>query len=191
MAAPLVNSLTLRKIAEHASGVRDRTLYFIIREGGEVEVRDEDPGCIDDATVVAAHTETVKKGGRPNLTGARLQVPTEFGIPVELDLLDLEPQGPRRVEADAVFWSESAVEKFLVPYYASKHGHRGGEAAQRLVDLFHHGKRPGSQDDGSTVVAIIHVPTSEYFPGVEAESRIGEFLAVRIGAGETLELVSV
>jgi hypothetical protein len=51
--------------------------------------------------------------------------------------------------ADAVFWSVAAVEKFLVPYYASFK--RTGDAAQKLLDEF----------AKADVVAILHLPNSE------------------------------
>ncbi|HEU0054521.1 MAG TPA: hypothetical protein VFQ39_15140, partial [Longimicrobium sp.] len=153
MTAPRLDAATLRAIAEHASGVRDRILWFVVRGPGAVEVFHRDPGTVGGATVLAVHTGST--GKQPPVGHAKLGLAEEGA----LDLLRLKHRG-REYRADAVFWSESAVEKFVIPYYASKHGPRAGKEVQAILDIFHHGKKPpkeGGETDGGGVFALVHV----------------------------------
>jgi hypothetical protein len=71
-----------------------------------------------------------------------------------------------------VFWSASAVEKFLVPYYASVYGDTAPDVVDRLVNIFVPKGSPELGDNGDVPVedvvaddtnfAVIHLPSSEY-----------------------------
>ncbi len=175
MTAPRLDAATLRAIAEHASGVRDTILWFVVHGPRSVKVFHRDPGIVDGATVLVVHTGST--GKQPPVGHAKLG-PDEVRA---LDLLRLKHRG-KEYRADAVFWSESAVEKFVIPYYASKHGPRAGTEVQAILDVFHHGKKPPkegeTETDGNGVFALVHVPTSEYIPAAPGGPAADEFLAM-------------
>jgi len=126
----------LRKIAERADGTREKDQYLVVRDG-ELELVDDKPDGSNEkfATV---HTKYSGAGMRKNPRLSAAGKPT--------------PEN-----ADALFASQSAVEKFLVPYYART---RTPKALQNLVDdLFKAGKTvafhmPGSDVDSTLVKPI-------------------------------------
>ena len=69
-------------------------------------------------------------------------------------------------EFDALFWSESAVEKFLFPYYASKGMWEAASVLSKLSWHWYgripvgHGSAPVEVDD--IPFAAVHTPDSEY-----------------------------
>ncbi len=67
---------------------------------------------------------------------------------------------------DAVFWSESAVEKFVFPYYASKSQFAAAEVLSALADVFYHKKHdPHAAKDANdepVPFAVAHLPRSTY-----------------------------
>lgn len=89
--------------------------------------------------------------------------------------VSIESEGAERElfpDYDAVFWTESAVEKFVLPYYANK---SLWEAAKILYRLSYHWydrppleipvdptDRVGSQPLTSVPFAVAHTPDSEY-----------------------------
>ena len=72
--------------------------------------------------------------------------------------------------ADAVFWGESSIEKFVVPYYASVYGSDAGDAVTELLDTYNGVAAGGSGGDGGEtlepttveVYGLVHMPRSEY-----------------------------
>ncbi len=126
----------LRKIAERADGTRGKDQYLVVR-GEEVELVDEKPDGSNEkfATI---HTKYSGDGMRksPQLKADGKATPEK---------------------ADALFASQSAVEKFLVPYYART---RTPKELQNLVDeLFKAGRTvafhmPGSDVGGALVESI-------------------------------------
>jgi hypothetical protein len=90
---------------------------------------------------------------------------------------------------DALFWSESAVEKFAVPYYASL---AGSEAAGEVTDLI-----LAYRD--SDVYGLVHLPKSDYVPELragrvektKAEDFFGVLLAKTGPQGPELEVMSL
>ena len=90
----------------------------MLDEGGEYHLKEEQPG---DTVVLRVYT--------PSLVPSRLK-------PVEITF---QAPGCEKIRiderADALFWTESAVEKFLFPYYAA-HRLFTDEEMQRLKDAF-------------------------------------------------------
>lgn len=76
------------------------------------------------------------------------------------------------VHPDAIFWTESAVEKFLFPYYASVFSAasetRSAETeVEKIRNLFNgkrsrKGQEDASREEESTIFALVHLPKSEY-----------------------------
>jgi hypothetical protein len=61
---------------------------------------------------------------------------------------------------DAVFWSEAAVEKFVIPYYASKSLWTAANVLNALSNAWYHGL-PG---EDAVPFALAHLPGSDYVP---------------------------
>jgi hypothetical protein len=175
---PHLNSIQLRLIAEAASGLRGEPVHFVgmpdgtIREvrhgqpGGDAHPGEEAKGVVPppaEVVVVPAYTENMVPD-KPPLTVATIQA---MGVAEPIDLLDL-PGGLGA--ADAVFWSESAVEKFLLPYYASVYGNQAARAVADILEAFHGDSgvggdprpRSGRLATDELTYAMAHIPKSEY-----------------------------
>jgi len=169
-----VDSIQLRLIAEAASGLRGAPVHFVAMEDGSIREVYHGPaeaggGTPDDVlaaapeqqmpVVVPAYTTNIFPD-RPPLDLAQIQAE---GVERPIDLLHL-PGGLG--EADAVFWSESAVEKFLIPYYASVYGNQATRAVGDILEAFHGDRGDGSAsfatDPNALTYAMAHLPKSEY-----------------------------
>jgi hypothetical protein len=167
---PVLDSKQLRKIAEAVSGYRGTPQYWLVltlNADGTLahEVYDKDPGPRPDAVVLPC--QTPREADRPPVVSATIRA---TGGP-EVDLLDLhleDEEGDRVYRADAVFWGEASVEKFVVPYYASVYGAEAGEAVTELLDAYNgvaaHGAEAQADGEPNTVEAygLVHIPRSEY-----------------------------
>ncbi|HEX6036628.1 hypothetical protein [Longimicrobium sp.] len=147
----------LREIAEAASGLRNKELWIVISgEPATFEVVYENPPSPTDERVVI-HCPA-DPDPEPTLNVAVIGADQ-----TSVNLLDLkvepQPPYPGPYKADAAFWSVSAVEKFLVPYYASVHGDKGPAYAQAVLNVL---LQPSSEPDAAFAVA--HLPSSEYVP---------------------------
>jgi hypothetical protein len=131
--APRVDSRQMSWWAESADGTRDKELALVLTAGGEYVVKEEEPG---DEVVLRMYT--------PSITPERLK-PTE---------ITFQAPGCEKIRieelADALFWTESAVEKFLFPYYASQ---------RLLTDEEMRALKEGFRD--ARVVAIWHQAPSK------------------------------
>jgi hypothetical protein len=199
----------LREVAEAASGTRDRPTWFVRdtatedpKKRGIIQVFDEEPREGEDYTpgsLVIAATQD------PGVMPPPPPTPPSWGRlgfsrERSLDLMDvlrtIEP-GRGEVAADSVFWTESAVEKFVIPYYASVAGADAAVAIQRVLKVLHR-KSPTPAPPGhegepqpGEAFALVHIPTSEYF---QADLAGTEFLAVVLrpkGNGDGLEAAAV
>lgn len=170
-----LDSIKLRLIAEAASGSRGQQVDFVARPDGTIEetkhpAKEPPPGSV----VIPVFTMD-KVPNKPKLNLAEIQAE---GVSQPINLLDLpNGLGP----ADAVFWSESGVEKFLIPYYASVYGNQAALAVGDLLEAFH-----GDRGDGTGVqvtppdvqtYALAHIPKSEYVL-IGGESDVGRDIAV-------------
>ncbi|HEX8318456.1 hypothetical protein [Longimicrobium sp.] len=177
----------LRAMAECASSVRGKKFWLVVNERGW-KMHDEEPKPETYTVVIECENPAVThepqvdvailgSGMLPHggeLDAAALQsviLPGSGGDastkPRAVNLLDLynqKPKGGKPTAADAVFWSESAVEKFLVPYYASVAGDRAEQVVGKLLNVFNRGrqKRVGVVLDDAEPFAIAHIPKSEY-----------------------------
>lgn len=169
MPKPTLHFEILRRIAETASGRRYQDTWYMVTENepGKFKISTliSDPGEVSDAVVI--HCAAWRQPQGPQVTEAwivsgdhrvdllSVNVPAHDGYPAR-----------EGVAADAVFWSASAVEKFLVPYYASVCGDDAPAVVEKLVSIFvppdspeRHGPNRAA---AVTSFAVIHLPSSEY-----------------------------
>lgn len=118
---PVADYHHLRLAAEWASSLREREVGFAVREGALWLEGADAPADARPALRIPAATAG-RYGAVASLTL------TVAGVDEPLDLV---PYG-----VDALFWSESAVEKFLVPYYASIAGWQAGRFLTMLFDAW-------------------------------------------------------
>lgn len=159
-----VSALTyedLRGLAEYASGVRDDAIVRLaVYGGGRIEVLDPDQP--EPAAALVVPTYVGGGVGNHNYT-EYARIGTKACGEGSVDLLDINGTGKR---GDSVFWTQSAVEKFLVPYYASVAGRAAPEHIGTLLGLL--GSRhmvpvaPGGGITEYEVFVLIHLPQSEY-----------------------------
>lgn len=105
----------LRLMAECAEGTAGGQTQFVFDDGTLSVLPSLNSGVLDDQILI-----TAENGGRRPANTINLQVTA--GATLE----DGSPPLPLE-SADAVFWSDAAVQKFLFPYIASCGGHQAAE----------------------------------------------------------------
>jgi hypothetical protein len=203
---PQGESVVARESAEFVSGLRSRTVVFQ-REGNTLvpvvlplDGREPAPS----AYLFTAMAELVRPD-RPAPSRVALWVVPPGAKQAEAH--ELLPDDPARPRPDSVFWTDGAVETFLLPYYASVKGAEGwfftawligkwdgliapGASARsevrKVVDRYVDRMTRGVENDEeptSPVYAITHLPRSEY----ESSSVDGRtVLLVARGEGKAL-----
>jgi hypothetical protein len=181
MPKPKVTFETLRLIAESASGMRDHDMWFVVTGDDPVTYTFFPSKQVETDDTVVIHSAAVNDAPP---TVAFAEIGTNVDTAVNLMCIDVGPVAPhpggKCLAADAVFWSVSAVEKFLVPYYASVYGDTGGAYAQAVLNaMLHPDEVTGEQN-----FAMAHLPSSEYVieqvPNIVA---LGPGGAQRVAAG--------
>lgn len=161
MSAPNITFEILRQIAETASGLRNDPLYFIVSGDPATFTWQTDPPTPSEDVVIIPMNAVPDPAPRVKVA----TVGAEAGKTVDLMNIVVKPRPPYpggTYAADAVFWSVSALEKFVVPYYASVYGDDGPEHARAVLDVL---MRPSPGDtDGEPAFAVAHLPSSEYVP---------------------------
>jgi hypothetical protein len=180
---PVLRYRDLRGLAEYASGVRecDQTVWLAACGDGVIH-RVADPANMSDLPVnVLVATEVGDGRGNCDTTHfARIgQHPGEYG---SVDLLDILFRGKHKA-ADSVFWTQSAVEKFMVPYYASVYAGEAATMIGAILGLLGSTQSISGEIEGTQyeVFAVIHLPQSEYV-GVNEASALPGDLAVGLRA---------
>ncbi|HYH79632.1 MAG TPA: hypothetical protein VEX86_07535 [Longimicrobium sp.] len=151
----------LRRIAETASGMRYQDTWFEVTDT-DVEIWDHEPTGSElqpNSTVIMC--TAWQRPPIPPVTRARIASDGD-----EIDLLavpvpEQELQGwvgPKMLQADAVFWSASAVEKFLMPYYASTYGSMAPKAVAQLLNVFVPAGSPELQ--GNAMMELMDAPSA-------------------------------
>lgn len=154
----MLNFQMLRQIAESASGMRDRDLWFVV-DGESFEIFLEEP--VVPAGTVMIPVTAVKD---PEST-VQVAAISDGNAPVnlmEVPVPAIPPYPAGSYAADAVFWSISAVEKFVLPYYASVYGDGAPEKVRVVLDLLRDPAALGLTQPFP--FAIAHLPSSEYTP---------------------------
>lgn len=165
MPKPIITFQVLRHVVEAASAYRYAETWFVVSEDPEqgyvITPHHTKPPHHDDTCVY--RLDPVHYGPPPQVTAASITSQDDT-----VDLLDIQVKGglfpPGPYAADAVFWSVSAVEKFLTPYYASVYGDMGGEIVQALLRVLQPEIPVSERVEGEAVqpFAIAHIPNSEY-----------------------------
>ena len=107
----------LRRAVEAAASFRNQEVYLVVDDQGW-SVREKRPENPDGMAVVP-----IRSPGKPTAPPPVLVAQIVVDVVKPADLLNLkDPQGKPLGSADDVFWTPAAVEKFLVPYYASVYG---------------------------------------------------------------------
>ncbi|HEX8275224.1 MAG TPA: hypothetical protein VF615_21495 [Longimicrobiaceae bacterium] len=134
-AIPDITSHQLRRLAEEIDGARGKDVLIVFRENKYQVVEKLNTG--ETAILTCETTDQTKK--RPEIEKVEFKVKGKPGK-------DLKKLG-----FDSVFWSESAVEKFVLPYYARLHGPNSGTMINALLTDF-------NQED---VAGVVHLPKSD------------------------------
>ncbi|HEY5086674.1 MAG TPA: hypothetical protein VII66_04860 [Gemmatimonadaceae bacterium] len=125
----------LRKLAEAVDGIRDEPAYVVWGTNGP-EVQTNRPASED------VMFECMTKNENPDRAELRSIILDPPVVTSDGKLLaDLAAR------ADAMFWSEAAVEKFVIPYYVR---FSTSQEVDRIRKAFSH----------ASVVALIHLPDS-------------------------------
>lgn len=154
MPKPSLSYSDLRRAAEAASGTRDSDVYVEVepRRGGSepgetiIIVHDKRPPDREESVVV--HARTSGSVRRSVVKHAQVSPNPDGSEPFDLTA----------VGADSVFWSDGAVEKFLVPYYASVHGGNAVQWVGKLLQVW----RMEKLEQQADVFALAHLPKSDY-----------------------------
>src|SRR5688572_25015400 len=113
-----LNYQELRMMVEAAASYRDQEVYLVVDDQGW-SVQTKRPDAPEGKAVIPCKSPGPPTA-RPSVGYARVGID-----PADPDkaanLLQLKPGDPNS-RADSVFWTPAAVEKFLVPYYASVYG---------------------------------------------------------------------
>jgi hypothetical protein len=192
MAKPTLNSTHLRQMAEMADGMRGMPYLAANAEQIWMAVApSEDPDVL---SIPVDVPDTVKR--RRTIT----QITVTLDDGREVALFPQTGHVP-----DAIFWTESAVQKFLVPYYAAKHAsdRRVDRVIRTLLDVFNgkkkkeepHAPAPAGaaaagEDPVVEVFAMAHLPKSEYTGETDPALALGS-LAVLHAEGEEVRMESV
>lgn len=180
MAKQKLSSTQLRALAEMVDG--NRGTPYAYAKGRRIwmsPTEDPDPN----ANIIPVDTRDVVAKRR-----CITQITVQLDDGNEYTLFPPEGTFP-----DALFWTESAVQKFLVPYYAAKSAAdpRVDRVIRTLLDTFN-GKLPKKPpvDDGAPasdgtveVFALAHLPKSEYTGETGAAAALDSLAVVRLGEG--------
>ena len=112
-----VDANSLRRAAEHADGYRDKPLYLYYR-ANKLGNGDNRVGVV----VHVTHKDAEKAGDEPlPLEVYTPQKGDGMGHPekVVVHYKNYKESDLMACDFDSIFWTQSAVEKFLIPYYAS------------------------------------------------------------------------
>ncbi|HEY8309798.1 MAG TPA: hypothetical protein VIG47_04545 [Gemmatimonadaceae bacterium] len=126
----------LRALAEAADGARDKPAYVVWGDDGP-ELKTERPPASTEVIFECATNNVVPNRAKLHSITLDPPVVTSHGKTVT-DIV---------TRYDAMFWSEAALEKFVLPYYL---GSGKPELVDRIRKAFNH----------ASVVAIMHLPDS-------------------------------
>ncbi|HEX6369166.1 MAG TPA: hypothetical protein VF006_09550 [Longimicrobium sp.] len=181
------DSIVMREVAEFVSGVRGRYVWLMLEADQltpwlcPTEAPSPEPPT--EGRVAFSGVSTPVRGDRP--------APRAVTLTVNGSRRDVvKPGDDPTAVADSVFWTDGAVEKLLLPYYASVKGRlaplfnlvmmakwdgwlpprcvRSACATDVLLTMLRRslerldGARAAQADVQSTVYGVIHMPRSEY-----------------------------
>jgi hypothetical protein len=133
---PQIEARNLRALGEFADGYRDKDFSLVEMKDGSFRLRDAAAGPQAEETRVVATVRTSSK------------VPNRERPEVELKTTKMTKAMGK--DYDALFWTESSIEKFLIPYYCHMRTLTETDMAA-IAEICRNPK----------LVAIGHVPPSE------------------------------
>jgi hypothetical protein len=149
----------LRRMTECAASYRGAKVWIVIDDKGwTVEKTEPTPAASLGKAVIPCQSPGTP---RPKVGYAYLGPDKDQAV----DLLDLyDKDGEPVGEADAVFWSAAAVEKFVVPYYASVYGDQAPKEIEKVIKILGTVRDPrnGLEPFALEPFALAHMPKSEY-----------------------------
>lgn len=152
----------LRRMTECAASYRGGTVYIVI-DDKKWEVVTEKPQDVPGRVVIPCNNNLGRKPRKtPKVEDAYMRA-EKMTKPV--DLLHLKDKdGNDLGPADAVFWSAAAVEKFVVPYYASVYGDEAPGKLTKIISVLGSVRKPAAVEAelGGEPFALAHMPKSEY-----------------------------
>lgn len=162
----LPNALQLRQLTDFAASLRgssDEPIYVVGRnkEDGSLGL-----SCTRKA-LRWSHEDVVVRTATNAVAPAR-PVLSSMSVGVDGPVV----HGDMAAKYDAIFWSEAAVEKFVIPYYAAKSMWRAAHVIRQLSEQWY-GYVPAPPDPlhasargdvGDVPFALAHVPGSDYVP---------------------------
>jgi len=162
MPQPVIDYDTFRRVAETASAYRYQDTWLVVEEDAGhlvIKVHHESPPKPYDECVVFC-VARVPYPPSPKVVVAVIGTENSTVDLLHLEVPDAQLLPAGRYAADAVFWSQSAVEKFVIPYYASVYGDHADAIVHKLLDVLKPIPLEGSESDPA--FAIAHLPASEY-----------------------------
>lgn len=199
---PVLTATELRQVAEWAHSVRGPHMAMVVSrlDDGSLKVEPKllanAPRGKPEFLVIPVDTENrVRKRRVIGGMNLRLVDKEKMGAPsVDVNFFQLcrEAHG---CEPDAMFWTESAVEKFLVPYYASVHSADKalGREMRRIAKVFDGKFKPKGRtlehDEEVTVYAMVHLPKSEYVASPPEEPTMGVLYSIHRRGADPVPMV--
>ncbi|HYR09264.1 MAG TPA: hypothetical protein VEQ60_15880 [Longimicrobium sp.] len=171
---PPLGYTQLRLLCEWAAGIANERAHFVFTGKTLTRATSND---VDAAQVLVP---TLLPGKFPDIAEVGLQVP-----PATEDLTGVPMLNAVDYRADAVFWSDSAVQKFIFPYVASCGGHQAGVMLSRLQQAWNF-YRP----DLVTVYGLMHVTHPDLDTALELDKAFCVVFALP-GDANTLYALSL
>jgi hypothetical protein len=150
-----VDSIVAREAAEFVSGMRGRHVWFTF-DGGVLTpwvCPTEAPGTAPAGTVMAQGVAMRVRPDRPAPRSVKVRLQTGHANPV------VEPDDDVTRAPDSIFWTDGAVEKLMLPYYASVKGR-----ASPVINLVLMGKWDGRIPPMSNDLEAAVSALPSYFP---------------------------
>lgn len=154
----------LRRMTECAASYRGHKVWIVIDETGW-RIEQSEPATAPGTSVIPYDNGVGKKPAKknPRVESAKIRAQ---GMKKAVNLLDLKDKdGNDLGPADAIFWTASAVEKFVVPYYASVYADEAPGKLEKIISVLDNVNEPsgsGAGDQAAGPFALAHMPKSEY-----------------------------
>lgn len=186
----------LRRIAETASGMRYQDTWYHVTfdstvDNYRIDVYTDETQAPPDSIKCTAwkrpDVPTVSAGSITS-TGPNPVIVNLMSIPVPQEELqgwtgpvqasDPTPpaeqprSGPPMLAADAAFWSAAAVEKFLVPYYASTYGSMAPRVVAQLLNIFVPPDSP--ETTGNGMIDMADAAPAQIPAGMDLRPTLGD-----------------
>jgi len=158
-----LNYQELRRMVEAAASYREKKVYIVVDDKGW-SVQAEAPSNPDGKAVIPCRSPG-RPTARPPVALAQIGTVADDPAKPPVNLLKLKLPGSDREEpADAVFWTPAAVEKFVVPYYASVYGDQAPKKLADIINILGAVRDPEDSPPNAVgdAFAVAHMPKSEY-----------------------------